>query len=159
MMDGTATASTPRRRWFLPPKMLLVAILLELALHFWLPVMLFEIPYARWLGGGVMLAALSVNGSCAFQFRKHQTTIRPFEESSALITTWLYRYSRNPIYLGMVVLLAGEALALRSLTPWCVPPLFAIAIQRFFIRHEEAMLSEKLGANYQAYCQQVRRWF
>jgi protein-S-isoprenylcysteine O-methyltransferase Ste14 len=158
-MDTSSTANLPRRRWLLPPVVLLGAILLELVLDAWLPLVILEWRFARWLGTAVMIAALAVNGSCAWQFRKYHTTIRPFTGSSALITSWLYRYSRNPIYFSMVVLLAGEALALGSLSPWCVPPLFAAAIQRQFIRHEEAMLSETLGDQYRAYCQRVRRWF
>ena len=75
-----------------------------------------------------------------------------------LITGGLYRFSRNPIYLSMVVLLYGEAIVLGSLSPWLVPTAFAAAVSRLFIQCEEAMLTEKFGDPYRDYCRRVRRW-
>jgi protein-S-isoprenylcysteine O-methyltransferase Ste14 len=146
------------RRWILPPVVLLAAVVLSVALDHWMPlVQLWGRPW-NWVGGGVIIAMLTLNTCCALEFRRRGTTVVPFRESSALITDGLYRSSRNPIYLSMVVLLCGLAVALGSLSPWLVPPLFMVIIARRFIRHEEAMLTETFGDEYRQYCRRVRRW-
>ena len=99
-----------------------------------------------------------VNILCDLQLYRRGTTVFPFRQSTALVTTGFYRYSRNPIYLSMVVLLYGAAIALGSLSPWIVPTAFATLISQRFIRVEEAMLSETFGEQYREYCQRVRRW-
>ena len=105
-----------------------------------------------------MVVALTVNIYCAWQFHRRQTTVIPFRESTTLLTEGLYRYSRNPIYMSMVVLLIGLAIALGTLSPWLVPPAFAGLIDVKFIRREEVMLEEAFGAIYRRYCERVRRW-
>ena len=75
-----------------------------------------------------------------------------------LITDGLYRFSRNPIYVSLVALLYGEAIALGSLSPWLVPTHLRATISRQFIQREEAMLTEKFGEQYRDYCRRVRRW-
>jgi protein-S-isoprenylcysteine O-methyltransferase Ste14 len=142
----------------LPPVVLLAAVLVSLALDRWLPlIQLWSRPWT-WIGGTVIVAMLTVNTCCALEFRRRGTTVVPFRVSTALITDGLYRFSRNPIYLSMIAVLCGLAVALGSLSPWIVPPLFMGIIQRRFIRHEEAMLAETFGEEYQHYCQRVRRW-
>ena len=146
------------RRLILPPTVLLAAILLSLALDHWMPVTDLWGRAGRELGFATIVVALGVNIYCALQFRRRQTTIIPFHESSALITSGIYRFSRNPIYLSMVVLLCGLAIALGTLSPWIVPPIFMGIISKLFIEKEEAMLAEAFGNDYRDYCQQVRRW-
>lgn len=142
----------------LPPHYLLGAVLLSLALDRWLPVAhLWGRPWTL-LGGGIIIAAIVVNLYLAIGFRRRSTTIIPFQESTVLITDGLYRFSRNPIYVSMVVLLCGVAIALGSLSPWLVPPIFAATVSRQIIQHEEAMLTENFGDQYRDYCQRVRRW-
>ena len=135
-----------------------MAILLGLALDRWLPlVQLWGRPWT-YIGWGIILAALLANIVCDLQFLRRKTTVIPFRESTVLVTNGLYRYSRNPIYLSMVALLYGEAIALGSLSPWLVPTAFAAVVSQRVIRHEEAMLADKFGDEYRDYCQRVRRW-
>ncbi len=142
-----------------PPVLLLVSIFSELALHWWLPVANLWGRSGRGLGYGVLVASLSIFISSAMLFRRRQTTIIPFRESAALLTDGLYRFSRNPIYLSMVMLLCGIAITLGSAAPWGVPPLFMAIISRQFIQKEEAMLADTFGEEYLEYCRRVRRWF
>jgi len=142
----------------LPPHVLFFAILLSWALDRWLPLVRFWGSPGGYVGGAIILLALGVNMYCAWQFHWRQTTIIPFRESSSLLTDGLYRYSRNPIYVSMVVVLVGFAIAWGSLSPWCVPPLFTVVITKRFIRVEEAMLAETFGEKYHDYCGRVRRW-
>ncbi|MCA9232178.1 MAG: isoprenylcysteine carboxylmethyltransferase family protein [Planctomycetales bacterium] len=147
-----------QRRFLLPPTVLLASILLILALHRWLPLADLWGSAGRAIGIATILVALGVNIYCALEFRRRQTTIIPFHQSTALIATGLYRYSRNPIYLSMVVLLGGLAITLGTAAPWIVPPLFAVVISRLFIEKEEAMLADAFGRQYLDYCRRVRRW-
>jgi protein-S-isoprenylcysteine O-methyltransferase Ste14 len=66
--------------------------------------------------------------------------------------------SRNPMYLGMVLILTGIALLLRSLSPFLVILPFAILLERSFIRVEEGMLARKFGPKWEAYKAKTRRW-
>ncbi|RMF24870.1 MAG: isoprenylcysteine carboxylmethyltransferase family protein, partial [Cyanobacteria bacterium J083] len=94
----------------------------------------------------------------AFLFKQKNTTIKPLEESTYLVQEGLFKYSRNPIYLGMTISLLGVGLFLGSLTPFFVIPLFVWLIQTLFIEQEEKMLEEKFGDEYRQYKQKVRRW-
>ena len=85
--------------------------------------------------------------------------LRVFLAATALLTNGLYRWSRNPIYLSMALLLGGLALFQGALSPWMVPPLFMVILNRHFIVPEEAMLAEAFGAEYRDYVSRVRRWF
>ena len=77
---------------------------------------------------------------------KHHTTVKPFEESTALITTGVFRISRHPMYFGMVLILVGIALLMGSLAPYVVIPIFAIVMDRVFIKIEERMFEEIFGS-------------
>jgi protein-S-isoprenylcysteine O-methyltransferase Ste14 len=91
-------------------------------------------------------------------FHKANTTVKPFEESSALVTGGVFRITRNPMYLGFVLILTGIAVLLRSLTPYLVPIVFAVMIDRLYISVEERMLAERFGAAWQAYKRSTGRW-
>lgn len=92
------------------------------------------------------------------QFRQAGTTVQPFKTSSFLVTDGLYRFSRNPMYLGMVLILGGVALLLGSLTPIGVLSLFPVMINYQFIRRQEQMLTTQFGQDWLEYKTQVRRW-
>lgn len=150
--------AAPGRRPIYPPTYLLLAFLLMIGLHLVAPVrLLIHAPY-RFLGliplaGGVALVLWG-----AGIFERVGTAIKPFEESSVLVSRGPFRVSRNPMYLGMVIGLTGVAVVAGSLTPFLVVPAFAILIERRFIRAEEAHLERTFGASYMAYKARVRRW-
>ena len=86
------------------------------------------------------------------------TAIHPLARSSFLVRSGPFRFSRNPIYLGMVLILTGAALALGSATPWLIIPVFIWVIARQVIAGEERKLTAEFGAEYLEYCTRVRRW-
>ncbi|MEE8233425.1 MAG: isoprenylcysteine carboxylmethyltransferase family protein, partial [Gammaproteobacteria bacterium] len=94
----------------------------------------------------------------ALYFKKSGTAIRPFETSTVLVKGGPYRFTRNPMYLGMVLILIGMAIYLGSLTPWFVIPVFFLIIQEWFIKYEEPFLENTFGKEYQDYKTKVRRW-
>ena len=142
----------------LPPTYLLVAIVLMLALHFLLPV--YKIVPMPWnvLGVIPLACGIALNLVADRAFHQAQTTVKPFEQSAALITSGVFRITRNPMYLGYILILVGVALIVRSLTPYAVIPVFAILMDRVFIRVEEQMLEENFGQSWLEYAKKVRRW-
>ena len=91
-------------------------------------------------------------------FQRAGTNLIPFREVTALVTTGVYRYSRNPMYLGMASVLLGLAITVGATTALLVPPVFMAIIEFRYIRPEEEMLRGVFPEEFPAYCQQVRRW-
>ena len=141
-----------------PPAYLLIAIVVMIILHFIFPLTMIVFPPWKLLGiiplvGGVILNIVADN-----TFQRVNTTVKPFEESTALVTSGIYQVSRNPMYLGFVLILTGIATLLGSLTPFGVIPVFIILMEKNFIRFEEQGLAQKFGPRWVAYRRQVRRW-
>ncbi len=76
-----------------------------------------------------------------------------------LVTSGVYRFSRNPAYLGLVLIIAGLALWVGSITPWVVVALFVLILRASYIRVEETQLTKAFGGRYEQYCKLVPRWF
>jgi protein-S-isoprenylcysteine O-methyltransferase Ste14 len=93
-------------------------------------------------------------------FIKIKTTInpRPPKNTNQLVTAGLYRYSRNPMYLGLLFLLFGAALWLGNPANIFVLLLFLLFITLFQIKPEEEILCKNFGSDYRHYCEKVRRW-
>jgi len=147
-----------RSRRVLPPTYLLVALLIQVALHFGLPVM--KIIPAPWNLTGVIpvICGVALNLIADQVFKKVGTTVKPFQESTALVTGGAYGISRHPMYLGYGLILAGVAVMLGSLTPFLVIPIFAVVMEVVFMKVEERMLQETFGEAWVAYKDAVRRW-
>jgi protein-S-isoprenylcysteine O-methyltransferase Ste14 len=142
----------------MPTAWLLIALVVMAILGFLFPLM--RIIPAPWVLLGVVPLALGVamNLVADRAFHRADTTVKPFQESSALLTDGVFRISRNPMYLGFVLILAGVAVLFGTVTPWLVIPAFAALIGRAYIRVEERMLAEKFGAVWQEYSRKTRRW-
>ena len=146
------------RKRVLPPVYFLGALIAMTALHLGAPLAVVAEPPIRFLGAP--LIALGVAGAAwgASLFGRAGTTVKPFEQSSVLVTEGPFRFTRNPMYLSMVAVLLGAWLLLGTMSPGLVVPIFAVAIDRLFIRAEESMLSRTFGAAYDDYRRRVRRW-
>jgi protein-S-isoprenylcysteine O-methyltransferase Ste14 len=94
------------------------------------------------------------------EFKRARTTINPFkpENSTALVTSGIYRFTRNPMYVGLTLVLLGWAAFLCSAWALLGPVVFVVYINRFQISPEERVLSAKFGAAYTEYTARVRRW-
>ncbi len=110
------------------------------------------------VGGVILLAGLTLLIFAAGLFKRAETDVIPFKNVTALVTTGVYARSRNPMYLGMALVLLGTAVTVGAVTALVVPPLFMVIIQQRFIVPEEAMLAELFPDTFPAYCGQVRRW-
>jgi len=147
-----------RKRKIVPPVYLLLTLLAMAAMHFFLPIVrVIAAPYTQ-LGWVFVAVGVGIAAVAAGAFRRAGTPVIPFEPSTALVTGGLYRFTRNPMYLGMVLLLIGVAILLGSLTAFLPVPVFAWIIQKWFIEGEERFLEEIFGENYLAFKRNVRRW-
>lgn len=110
------------------------------------------------VGLGVMGLSLGIMG--VTQFRIAQTTPNPqaLEQVSSLVTSGVYQYSRNPMYVGLVLILLGWAFYLSHLLAFVLLPIFILYMTRFQIQPEERMMAQKFGKTYQDYLNKVRRW-
>jgi protein-S-isoprenylcysteine O-methyltransferase Ste14 len=147
-----------KTREVIPPVHLFLSIAIMVLLHFLLPgsrVLVFP-----WnLLGGIPLALGIVTNLIADKsFKKHETTVKPLEESTALITTGVFRVSRHPMYLGFVLILLGIAALTGSLTPYLIVLIFAVFMDVVFIRFEEQKLEETFGEAWPEYKKKVSRW-
>ena len=105
-------------------------------------------------GGGL------VAGFGVICFRRARTTVDPRypEKMSALVTSGIYRVTRNPMYLGMLLTLGGWAFWLGHGLPFLFLPLFVAVLNRWQIAPEERALAQMFGARFAAYRARVRRW-
>jgi protein-S-isoprenylcysteine O-methyltransferase Ste14 len=147
-----------KTRKLLPTHYLLIAILFMIALHFFYPlVRVIPLPWTI-LGLLPLASGIVINLIADKAFHKAKTTVKPFQEATNLITKGVFRYSRNPMYLGFLLILIGIALLFGSLSPWFIVPIFAYLMDRVFIQVEERMLEEKFGLAWLVYKKKVRRW-
>jgi len=142
----------------LPPTYLLSAIVLMTILHFLFPWRDILTGLWRLLGVVPFLIGLIMNLAADRLFKQHETTVKPFEKSAFLIVSGVYRVSRNPMYLGFVLVLLGIATIMGSLSPWIVVPVFAVLMDVVFIQTEERMMAVEFGESWLAYKARVRRW-
>lgn len=115
-------------------------------------------PMARVLSAGFFAAAFSLVAPAVVEFRKAGTPIDPFEETTALIESGPYRYSRNPLYLALTMMYTGIALAARTGLPLAVLPGVLWMMNTGVIDREERYLERKFGTAYAQYRQRVPRW-
>jgi protein-S-isoprenylcysteine O-methyltransferase Ste14 len=142
----------------LPPIWLALALIAMFVLHYFAPLArLISSPWT-WLGAIPIVAGIALAVSGAALFKRQGTGVVPFTPVTALVTAGPYRFTRNPMYLGMVMLLSGVAIMLGTLTPWIVIPLFTLWIAHRFIAQEEVMLEEVFGEDYVKFKRRVRRW-
>lgn len=113
---------------------------------------------SQFAGLGVVSAGLVLIGVSLGLFRRFRTRPEPWQPSSALVTSGIYRFSRNPMYLGMALASAGIALFFESIAAGLLLAIVVAVIDRFVIQREERYLAGRFGAAYAAYRARVRRW-
>lgn len=123
-----------------------------------LPLYQFVQPPVAYSGIILVLAGILVSAVSAGMFKKAHTGIRPFEEATALITGGFYRYSRNPMYLGMFLMLLGMVILLGEVVTLAPVLVFMFIIRNHFVLAEEQFMEAAFGQKYLEYKASVRRW-
>lgn len=132
----------------------LVGVGLELALPVGRPAL--AVTLAAVLAGAA--GWLLLDGAAMRSFGRAKTSMVPFKPSRALVTDGPYRFTRNPMYVGMAFLYVALAFALGLLWPLAALPFVLLAVDRFVIAREEPYLERTFGEDYRAYRERVRRW-
>ena len=142
----------------LPPTLAFLLLAVSVALGLLLPV-LGPLPGPlRALGLVPVTAGLLLTQSSHRLFTATGTNLNTFEEPTRLVTAGTFAHTRNPMYLGLLLVLAGAALITGSLSAWVAPVGFLLAASWHYIPYEEALLAAKFGAEYEEYRQSVPRW-
>jgi len=112
----------------------------------------------RYIGLALTFAGFLLGMGAFVEFRKGRTTLDPHGSSRQVVTSGIYRFTRNPIYLGFLLMVIG--LPLNSGLYWGIilAPFYVLMMNRLVIRHEEAYLERKFGKTYMDYTSRVRRW-
>ncbi len=113
----------------------------------------------QWVAGAaIVLLALAVGLSGVREFHRRGTPTSPFERSTALVTSGVFRFTRNPMYLGFVLLAIGVAVALDAAAFRVAAVVLAALLEVLVIRPEERSLAEQFGAAFEDYRRRTRRW-
>jgi protein-S-isoprenylcysteine O-methyltransferase Ste14 len=145
-----------------PPLFLLIALVLALALEWFVGFALLPVPtiasWWSWLGS----LAMGVGGLFALngvrEFNKVGTNINPFQPALKLVTTGVYNYTRNPMYLGMVLFMLGFSVMLSLEWGILLTPILWLAFDQLVVAREEAYLTAKFGEPYREFLTHTRRW-
>ena len=146
---------------FPPPTLFVVGFLLALALDRWLLSLRFSassspaLPLTAWvliaLGMGLLAWAM-------LTFRRARTAIMPFNPASTIVTSGPYRFSRNPMYVGLTLVYLGLSFLVGTVWPIALLPIVLWSLYVLVIRREEQYLGAAFADEYGAYRRRVRRW-
>lgn len=97
--------------------------------------------------------------NCILNFAIHgKGTLSPADPTKKLVIAGLYKYSRNPMYVGVILMLIGEAVFFQSESLWIYSMLIFVVFHLFIVFFEEPRLKKDFGAEYDQFCNKVRRW-
>jgi protein-S-isoprenylcysteine O-methyltransferase Ste14 len=124
------------------------------------PTLGFTFPHRNAIALALFAAGICVSMLGVTSFRRAGTTINPLkpEKSSALVMSGIYRYTRNPMYLGLLLVLLGWSSFLANTLAFIFLPVFILYMNRFQIHPEERVLDSIFGQEFAAYRSKVRRW-
>lgn len=143
---------------FPPPLIFAVCMLVGYGVEWMLPIPLTTFPALTYLGVAVICIGTFIIAITALSFYKAKTHIEPWKPTSRIITSGIFSFSRNPIYLAFAIITLGIGIFLNSL--WlilsCLPAMGLVFLVA--VRKEEHYLAEKFGEEYLQYKAKVRRW-
>ena len=121
---------------------------------------LINIPFQLEISFFILSLGIFVFINPVLKFIKSKTTINPiqFEETNRLVTSGIFKYSRNPMYLGMLMIIISTSIFYLNIYSILTPFLFVFWINKFQIKREEVFLTEKFGKEYLSYKNKTRRW-
>ncbi len=143
-----------------PPVIMLFFVGLVWLFQRYIPIIEFTIPFKLYVCIAIFLLGMLLAVYSVFGFLRAKTTISPFalKETKSLVTSGLYRYTRNPMYLGMALIIASAILFYGALSGVFSLILFVVVLNRLQIKPEEKVLEGIFGAEYTSFKCRVRRW-
>ena len=146
------------KRVIYPPMWLAIGVIVQFACNEYFPGARFTSTAWQMVGGLILVIGMAMLVIAGGLFKQADTDLIPFQDVRALVTGGVYRFTRNPMYLGMALVLLGCAVTVGAATALLVPPIFMAIIHYRYILPEEAMLLAIFPEEFPAYCKQVRRW-
>jgi protein-S-isoprenylcysteine O-methyltransferase Ste14 len=145
------------KRRVMPPTYFFVLLLAGIGLHFVYNIRIVHQPYT-YIGGVLIVFGIVLNLWTDSLFKKAGTTVKPHEKPTGFIVKGPFRFSRHPMYLGMISILTGTALLFGNLVVFISPLVFFILMESLFIPMEEKNLTKGYKKRYASYRKKVRRW-
>jgi protein-S-isoprenylcysteine O-methyltransferase Ste14 len=141
-----------------PPIVALMFIVIACFLGRFAPLSFAAPNILRYIGLAMTFVGFLLGIGALIEFRKARTTLDPHGSVRQLVTSGIYRFTRNPIYLGFLLMVIG--LPLNSGLYWGIvlAPFYVLMMNRLIVQHEEAYLQRKFGKAYNGYTSRVRRW-
>ena len=141
-----------------PPRIAIFLLMISLGLwYFSPPNTLLYMPY-KLVASICIIAGFAGMILAWLQFKRYDAAVCPIAETSRIIMNGMYRYSRNPMYLGMFLILLGASFIMGTLPSMVAPAVFFLIIDKFFIPYEEEKLLLSFGDSYNEYMMGTRRW-
>jgi protein-S-isoprenylcysteine O-methyltransferase Ste14 len=141
-----------------PPNHFLIYLIIAVLFHFVLPIEQIIVFPINLIGSLLIIVGVFLNLYADKIFKNLKTTVKPDQKPTALIDYGPFRISRNPMYLGMALILIGAGIILGSITSFVGSAFFVFAMEVYFIPDEEKSLKDAFGENFEKYKNKVRRW-
>lgn len=146
-------------KWLIPPVLVTLCLLLMSALNYSFPIdEIFSANRVSLLGLPLIMLGLSFILITAYNFKKAQTNIHTFHNPDKLVTSGLFKISRNPIYLGFMLILIGATFLFNAMSTFIGPAIFFLSANFWYIPFEEKAAEDAFGQDYLTYKNKVRRW-
>jgi len=153
--------TSDRARIIAPPPLIgLTCILLAFLAHHFKPLPIFQTRSAFQIAAGILLIviAIAIVASARSIFAAHGTHLNPYRPTEAIVTTGVYRFTRNPIYIAFLLVLPAVGLFANSFWFLIFTVLLGFILHFGVVKREETYLEDKFGDAYRDYCRRVRRW-
>lgn len=142
----------------LPPRLFLIALIAMALFGTLLPgPRLLDEP-VRWFGLLPLAAGGWLTVASGLRFHRSGTNIKTFDPPTRIVTDGFFRWTRNPMYLGFVLMAVGVAVLFGTAMPLLIAAAFAVICDRWYVRFEERAMRTAFGDAYDAYCRSTRRW-
>jgi protein-S-isoprenylcysteine O-methyltransferase Ste14 len=142
-----------------------VALVIITALLMWvgalyLPTLRFQFPFRPVVAWVIGLSGVAASALGVVQFKRAKTTVNPTKPgaASSLVRTGIYARTRNPMYVGFLLILIGWAFAVANFASFLILPAFVVYMNQFQIKPEERALASIFGDDFTAYCSEAPRW-
>lgn len=147
-----------KKRKIIPPAFLMITLVLMWLSDRYIPFHEYISEPVAYSGIILVLVGITVAAISAGMFKKAETGVEPFSEATTLVTGGFFRVTRNPMYTGMFLMLAGVAVLMGSIGALLPVPVFVLIIRNNFVLGEERFMESAFGQRYLDYKSEVRRW-
>ncbi|GAB4032863.1 methyltransferase family protein [Spirosoma gilvum] len=141
-----------------PPVFMVLAVLVMILLNYYAPIgRWLDYPW-RYLGLALIILGFSLGLGSGLFFRKLGTNPKPGAKATLLVTKGPFKYTRNPMYLGLMTLTIGVAILLGTFSPLVLIPVLFIILHTQFVLREEKLMEDWFGESYLSYKRKTPRW-